>query len=218
VRPGDSILLAHVVDRPYPITPGIQLMSFVRDHCIVGPTAFPQLVHHVEKFFGAFVAVIVFDHLFKAEVTRGAGQIRGHDVPAHPAIGEVVQGAETPSVGEGVFIAGGNRDAERKVFGDRGQGGNDHQWIVSRSFHSPFHCGIGIAAKDVVETQHVAEEQHVEVGLVGNARQVRPVAQRVDCQAFVSRMRPEARRTSTAHTGLFVECKQQRFWIGHHGS
>ncbi|MNR14533.1 hypothetical protein D3C85_1310150 [compost metagenome] len=121
-------------------------------------------------------------------------------------------------MGKGMFVAGGHGNAKGQVLRSGGQGWNDHQRIVRRGFHRPLHRRIGVATKHIVEAQHITKKQHVEVSLIGNARQVRPIAQRVDRQSFVSGMGPKAWRAATAHTGLLIECKQKRFWIGHRDS
>ena len=218
MRPGYPIVFAGMVDRAHAITPGIQLARLVGNHGIIGPAAFPKLVGHVHEFFGTLVAIIVFDHLLQTEIARGTGQVRGHDVPADPAIGHVIQGAEAPGMGKRMLVTGGHGHTESQIFGDGCQCRNDHQRIIGRGFHGPFHGGIGIAGKHIVEAQHIAEKQHVQVSLIGDPGQVRPIAQRVDAQSLVCRVGPQAWRTTTADTRLLGEGKQQRFGIGHHDS
>ncbi|MNP04618.1 hypothetical protein D3C76_965380 [compost metagenome] len=121
-------------------------------------------------------------------------------------------------MGKGMFVAGGHGNAKGQVLRDGGQRRDDHQRVIGRCFNGPFHRRISVAAKHVVETQYIAKKQHIEVRLVSNARQVRPVAEGIDCQAFISRVSPKAWRTATAHAGLLIERKQKRSWIGHRGS
>ncbi|MNM70546.1 hypothetical protein D3C81_821770 [compost metagenome] len=204
MRPGHPVMLANMIDRSHAIALGIDLARLVGNHGIVCPAAFPEFVDHIEKFVCAFIAIIVLDHLLQAEVASGAGQVGGDDVPADPAIGQVVQRAEAPGMGERMLVTGGHSDAEGEVFRHGGQCRNDHQRIVGRCFHRPLHGRVGITAKHIVETQHITKKQHVEMSLVGDACQVRPVAQRVDGQSLVSRVRPEARRAATANAGLLV--------------
>ncbi|MNP04617.1 hypothetical protein D3C76_965370 [compost metagenome] len=68
-------MLTRMIDRTHALAPGVELARLVRDHSVVGPTALPEFVGHIQEFFGALIPVIVLDHLLQAEVAGGAGQV-----------------------------------------------------------------------------------------------------------------------------------------------
>ncbi|MNE30304.1 hypothetical protein D3C76_1728550 [compost metagenome] len=68
-------MLTDVIDRSHALAPSVVLTRLVRDHGVVGPTALPQFVDHIEKLFGTLIAIIVLDHPLQTEVARGAGQV-----------------------------------------------------------------------------------------------------------------------------------------------
>ena len=55
------------------------------------PTALPKAVLDVHELFGDVVAGVMGDLLARARALGAAVEIAGHDVPADPAIGHVVE-------------------------------------------------------------------------------------------------------------------------------
>ena len=78
--------------------------------------------------------------------------------------------------------------------GDHGHRRNDHQRIVDRHLHRVLQRGARRALVDVVNPQHVGEENRVELAALQRARQVGPVFQRIVGIRPIARMRPQAGR------------------------
>src|SRR5690606_13950464 len=91
VRSLDREVRAVVVDRADPGRIGEHVVLAVGDDRVVVPGALPQLVQDVEVFVGDLVPVVVLDLVGQPVVARGVGQVRGDDVPADPALREVVE-------------------------------------------------------------------------------------------------------------------------------
>ncbi len=100
---------------------------------VVFPAAFPELVDHFHIFVGDVVAVVMRGLLVLAGALRGAVEIAGHDVPADPSFGEMVERRHPPGkrVGRLVGQIGGHAEAE--MFGHRGHRRDQQQRIVGRA-------------------------------------------------------------------------------------
>ena len=61
------------------------------------PGAFPQLVADVQELVGDFVALVVRNLGGQALVLSSRRQVRGHNVEADAALGEVVEGGVAAS-------------------------------------------------------------------------------------------------------------------------
>ena len=64
----------------------------IAQHRAIFPAPFQQLINHVEILIGVVIARIVIGLRLMANVARPAFQIRGDDVPAHPALGQMIEG------------------------------------------------------------------------------------------------------------------------------
>jgi hypothetical protein len=109
---GDGEVLAVVVDVVHPAGVGVQAAVGVADDGVVLPGPFPEFVADLEVFGGHVVAFVVRNLLSGAEVAGGAVGVGGDQVPADPAVGEVVEGAEFAGQGVGVLVGGGPGEAE----------------------------------------------------------------------------------------------------------
>ena len=83
-------------------------------HRVVFPRAFQQLVDHFEVLVGVVVALVVLHLVFLAHVAGGRGQVPGDDVPAHAALGQVVQGGQAAGERVRVLVGGARGDAEAR--------------------------------------------------------------------------------------------------------
>ena len=84
-------MLALVLDAMHLARIGKDAARAVAQHGVVLPAAFPELVDHLHIFIGDVVAVVMRGLLVLAGAARGAVEIAGHDVPADPALGQVVE-------------------------------------------------------------------------------------------------------------------------------
>jgi hypothetical protein len=96
--------------------------------------------------------------------------------------------------GEGVRVLVGQRKghAEAQVLGHAGHRRHQQQRVVHRHLHAAAQGRLGAALVDVVDAQHVGDEQCVEQAAFEQAGQVGPVVQAVERHAGVARMAPQA--------------------------
>ncbi|MNI47812.1 hypothetical protein D3C73_1023480 [compost metagenome] len=175
-------------------------LAIAQDRAVF-PAAFPELVANLKVFLGKVVTGIVLGLGFLAEVLRTAFQIRSDDVPAGTALGQMVEGRQ-PS-GERVRMLERQRGGQAKtqVLGDQRHRRDQLQRIVDRHLRSLADRRVTIAVVDVIDAQHVGDEQAVELATLKNLRQVRPVLQVLVLPRAIPWMGPQTRglMTDTVH-------------------
>ena len=161
---------------------------------VVLPAAFPELVDHLHIFVGDFVAVVMPGLLFLAGAARGAVEIAGHNVPADPSLGEMVERRHPPRerIGRLVGQVGGHAEAE--MLGHRRHRRDQQQRIVARRLRGVAQRRVRAAAEHVVDAEHVGEKQPVEPAALQRFGQIDPVRQPVIFRRAVARMGPQPRR------------------------
>ena len=164
----------------------------VGDDRVVVPGALPQLVEDVEVLVGPLEPVVVLDLALEAVVARGVGQVRRDDVPADPALGQVVEGRGPAGPGERRLVGRGEGDAEAEVLGHRGHGGYDDRRVVVRDLQPLPDRGVGRSPEGVVGADHVGEEHRVEAAGLEQLGQLGPVLDVVEPLAVVVRQPPQA--------------------------
>ena len=171
---------------------GETAVGTVAQHRAVLPTAFPELVGDLEIVLRDLVARIVFHLLRHPHALGGAVEVAGDDVPADPALGEMIQRAHAAGKRVGVLIGQGARDAEPQILGHIGHRRNNHEGVVHRHLHRVFQRRVRPTAIHVIDAQHIREKQRVEFAAFQDARQIHPVIQGVVAVRPVARMRPQA--------------------------
>lgn len=167
---------ALVVDRVDLGRIGVLTAVRVRADGIVLPRALPQLVEHLGVLVGDVIAVGVRCDGVQTVVTRGALQVTRDDVPAHPALGQMVQRRHPPGERVRMLERRCRRDSEAQMIGDRSHGGHYQQRVVDRYLRAGAQRGLRPTAEHVVDTQHIGDEQPVEQALLQHLRQVGPVS------------------------------------------
>ena len=145
----------------------------VVDHRAVVPRALPQLVEHVEVLVGVLVAQVVRDLALEPEVVGGVRQVRGDDVPADAALGEVVERRHPARERERRLVGGRERHAEAEALGDRGHRRDEQQRVEVRALQSLAQRRLRAAAEHVVRADHVGEEDAVESAVLEDAARAR---------------------------------------------
>lgn len=153
-----------------------------------------HLVHDVHVLVSDAVPLVVLDLRLQPEVPGRALQVRRDDVPAHPALGQVVHRGEAPGERVGRVVRRAGRDAEDEVLGHGGHGRHRVQGVV--------HGELGPGREDradvrralvyVVWAQDVGDEHGVEAGTVEQPGQVCPEAELVVVGRLVARLVPLA--------------------------
>ncbi len=161
--------------------------------CVFGPAALPKLVDDLQELLRHRVAVVVGAQRL-ADASRRAGQIAGDDVPADPALGQVIERREPPRKDSGRLVGEIGGDTEAEVLGDQGHRGDEHHGVVNRHLNAVAQCGIGRVAVDVVGAEHVSEEHRVEAAALQQLRQLGPVGQRHVVRGAIVGMAPQAGR------------------------
>ncbi len=160
----------------------------------VFPAAFPELVAHLQILLGIVVAGVVLGLRGLAHVLGAAFEVGGDDVPADPALGQMVEGRQAPGEGIRVLERQRSREAEAQVLGDHGHGRDQLQRIVDRHLGGLANRRITVALIDVVDTQDIGDEQAIELAALENPGQIGPVLQVLVLPRTIARVSPEAGR------------------------
>ena len=161
---------------------------------IVFPASFPELVDDFHVFVGDVVAVVVTGLLVLAGAFRGAVEIAGDDIPPHASFREMIERRHAPGERIGRLVGEIGRDAEAEVFGHRGHRRDHQHGIVDRRLRGVAHRRLVVAAKDVVDPEHVGEKQAVEPPALQRPGEIKPIGQAVVVGGAVARMGPQSRR------------------------
>jgi hypothetical protein len=134
----------------------------VGNDSIVGPAAFPQPVNDTHIVFGDRITIVVRALTGLTHAFRRAVEIAGHDVPADPALCQVIEGGHPTRERERRFV--GERDgyAKAEMLGDRRHGRDEKQRIVDRGLRRVTQRRLGTSAKDVIDAQNVGQKQSIK--------------------------------------------------------
>ncbi len=133
---------------------------------VVGPTV-PEARDHVEELAGTPIAFVVLDMLVEAEIERGIGIRRRHEIPSGTAAADMVERRETSGDVIRRVERGGRGCNESQPFRDRGQRGQQRQ---------RFERGHRVAMLERVErhVEHrevVGHEERVEAATLERLRE-----------------------------------------------
>ena len=161
---------------------------------VVLPRALPELVEHLEVLVGVVVALVVLELVVLAHVARGGGEVAGHDVPADPALGEVVERRHATGERVRVLVGGAGRDPEAEVLGDVSHGRYQQDRIADGHLRPVPDRGLVAVAVHVVGAEHVGDEDAVEPAALEELRELGPVAEVLVAVSLVVGMLPHAGR------------------------
>ena len=149
----------------------IAAVRLVADERVVLP-AIPEAEHHVHELLGAAVAQAVLHVGVAAEVERLLLGPGGDDVPADPALADVVERGELTGDVIGIVVGRGRAGKEADPLGDGGERADEGQRFV--------HIDAGVVAELVVIPRGVAHsdavgpEHEVDLGPLGGLRHLFP--------------------------------------------
>ncbi len=170
-----------------------QLALAIAQDRAVFPTAFPELVADLQVLFGVVITRVMFGLGALAEVLRPALQVGGDDIPAGTALGQVVEGRQ--ATGERIRMLERQRSgqAEPQVLGHQRHRRDQLQRVVDRHLRRLADRRVTVAVVDVVDTQHIGNEQAVELAALEDFRQVGPVLQVLVLPGAIPWMGPQPR-------------------------
>ena len=157
---------------------------------VVLPASFPELVGRGEEVLGRVIAVVMGAVGRKAHAARAAVEIAGDDVPADPALGEMVERRKFAGQLIGMLEGQVRGDAEAEMLGDERHGGYQQCRVGVGKLHGMVCGGVGIAAIDVVHAEHIRQEDAVEQPSLRGPGVVSPIFERVVVDRRIARMRP----------------------------
>jgi hypothetical protein len=160
MRSSHRVVRALVVDRPDPVAPRIPAGLAIIEHRIVCP-AVPQGLDHGDEFVGAGIAVGMADRAVVAVVAGRRGQPGGDDVPADPAVADVIQRGELPCEVEWLGVRGRGRGDQADSAGcasQRAECGNRFEPVAGGRFDH------------LAQRQRVGQEDRVEQAGLGPLR------------------------------------------------
>ena len=132
----------------------------------------PQSRHDIEELAATPVAGVVLDMFVEPEVHRLVRVAARHEVPARPAVADVVERGELAGHMVGFVVGGGGGGDQPDAFGDHGEGRQQRQRIEG---------GHGGAAPQgrhghVEKRQVIGHEERVELGLLQRPGEAHEVA------------------------------------------
>ena len=158
---------------------------------IVLPATLPELVDHLHELVGDGVALVVRKLIVAAEIARGAVKRRSDDVPADPAIGQMVQGRHLAREQIRQLVERGDCDTEAKMLRRRRHGGDGKQRIVGRRLQSFAQGLVGTAAIDVENTKGVGDEKAIELPALERLGELDPEGQLLVAVRLAVRVPPK---------------------------
>jgi hypothetical protein len=148
------------------------------------------------------------------EVVRRIRQVRGDDVPADPALGEVVERRHAAGERERRLVRRREGRAEVQALRDRGHRRDEQQRVEVGALQSLTQGSLGSAAEHVVGADDVGEEDAVEAAVLENLRQLGPVLDLGEPVPVVLGQRPQAVR-DVADAGHLEEVEEQLLGLSH---
>lgn len=165
----------------------------VAHHRVVLPGPFPQLVEHLEVLVGMVVTCIVRRLIGLAHVACGCRKVAGDDVPAHPAVGQVIQRRHPPGERVGMLESGPGGDSEAQVLGDQRHRRHQQHRVAHRDLRGLADGRFVAGSVHVVGAQHVGDEETVKTPAFQQLRQLGPVGDVLVAPGLVFRVAPQAR-------------------------
>ncbi|MEY9549382.1 hypothetical protein ABIF67_003447 [Bradyrhizobium japonicum] len=187
----DAIIRALMIDAMNLARIGEDAARPVAQNGVVLPAAFPELVDHLHIFVGDVVAVVVSGLLVLAGAARGAVEIAGDDVPADPSLGEMVERRHPPRERVGRFEGQVTGDTEAEIFRHRRHRREQQQRLVRRRLRCIAQGRVRAVAIDVIDPEHVRQEQPVETAAFQRPGEIDPVGQAVIFGGAIARMGPQ---------------------------
>jgi hypothetical protein len=185
---------AIVPDAMHFLRPGEHPLRAVTQHRLVFPAALPQLVDDLHVFFGDLVARVVLRLSRISHTLGGAVQIAGDDVPADAPAGQMVECRKPARQCVRMFVRDRASNPEAQISGDVSHRRDQQQRIVHRHLHRLRDRRIGRPSVDVVDAEHIGEEQRVEFAPLEEPRQLDPVVERIIAVGPITRVRPQTGR------------------------
>ena len=210
---GDRVELARVRDAVDLGRIGEHAARAITHYRIVFPAAFPQLVADFQIFLRQIVAIVVAELARQAHVARGAVEIRGDDVPANAPAGQMIEGRHAACEWIRVLVGQRTSDAKTEMLGHLRQQRHQQQRIVDRHLRRHAQRSVMTALIDVVDAEHISQEQTVEFAAFERAREIDPVSGILVTPGLIARMGPQAGRLmADAIHGECVEADFLRHW------
>ncbi len=161
-----------------------------------------KLIARREKLLGRLVALVMGAVGFKAHAAGAAVEIAGNDIPADPPAGEVIERREAARQLVGVFVGEVGRDAEAEMFCHQRHRGDQQGRLGVGQLNGVTQRGLRAVAVDVVDAEHVGEEDAVEQAAFGRPGIIHPI---VECVVVEWRCRADA-TTSRPSCGSAPSC------------
>ena len=140
------------------------------------PAPLPQLDADIDVLVGPVVASVMSQDLAEP-LTFGIGQVGGHDIPADPSAGEVVERREQPGCVVRRVVAGREGHCETEVLGARRQCRDQQGGVDAGNLDRATQRSLAARPVHVIGAQHVGEEDPVEAAPLEGAHEVLPPAQ-----------------------------------------
>jgi hypothetical protein len=117
----------------------------------------PELPHHLNELVGHLVSSVMVEMLVQAEVLRGTGTRRGHQIAAHPAVGQVIERRDQPGQQERRIERGRHGRYDAQTRGGLRQQRNERHRVVLGSSERVLEVEVGRPAVVIRDERRVLE-------------------------------------------------------------
>ena len=157
---------------------------------IVLPASLPELVTHLHIFVGHVIPIVMRALTAKADILRPTIEIGGDDVPTRPSFGQVIERREAASESVGMLEGKGGGKSKAEILGHKRHRRHELQRIVDRDLGRMAQRRLEIAAINVVDAEHVGDEQAVELAALQDFGELDPIFEILVLPGTVARMCP----------------------------
>ena len=134
------------------------------EHHGVGLPGLPELGDQVGELVGDVIALVVRTLRLVAVILRGAVVAAGDAVPAHPALGHVIERVDQPRQQEGRVFAGGKRRHQSEMLRRLRQIGHQHGGIELGRAGAVLEIGVVAALVGVGQHRGILDDHVVHAG------------------------------------------------------
>ena len=199
-----AIVLAGMADAAHARRVGKDPLLAIDDDGVIRPAPLPERVDYVHVLFRHGVAVVVRLLSAMPHPLGGGVEIPCDDIPADPTLGQVVERRHAAGEGERRFIGERDGHSEAEVLRGVRHGRDKEERIVDRRLRGVAKRRVGTPAEDIVDSEHVRQEQPVKEPALERPGKLDPGGKPPIVARAVARMPPQARRL--VGDAIHLEC------------
>ena len=181
-------LVAHLMNHVAPCEDAVR--GVAHDRAIL-PATLPELVDDLHIFVGEIVAIIMGQIGLHAHGARRAVLKARDHIPAHAAMGQVIERREAPRQQVGLLEGEIGGDAEAHMFRRMGHAGDQQKRVIHGKHGGALDGGARAALIDVIDAIGVGEENGIEQAALSDLCDLDPVIEAGVAQGLAAGRAPQ---------------------------